>query len=113
MRRLCVTPGCASTTTRGGRCGECQRVYERSIERAGRELYSTKRWQIARRKQLFPDTLCELQYEGCVGLANEVHHRVPLRDGGDPFAPSNLMSACKPCHSVETRLEQIRRWNER
>ena len=113
MRRLCVTPSCPNTTTRGGRCPECAREYERTIDRAGAKLYGLKRWQIARKRQLFRNPLCELQHDGCGGIANEVHHRVPLADGGARFAASNLMSTCKPCHSVETRREQIRRWNER
>jgi 5-methylcytosine-specific restriction endonuclease McrA len=87
--------------------------YNRTVDRAGRELYSKKRWKITRAKQLFRQTLCELQHPGCLGIANEVHHRVPIREGGEVYALANLVSACKPCHSVETRRELIRRWNQR
>jgi 5-methylcytosine-specific restriction endonuclease McrA len=109
MRRLCITPGCGGTTRAGGRCLECARQYEATIDRAGSKLYGTKGWGLTRRQQLFRQSLCELRHPGCNGLASEVHHRVALRDGGAKYAPSNLMSTCKSCHAVETRREMLKR----
>jgi 5-methylcytosine-specific restriction endonuclease McrA len=97
-----------NTTIAGSRCPDCARRYERTIDRAGKQHYSTKRWRIARLKQLSRQTPCELQHAGCLRIANEVHHRVPIRDGGSVFGPENLISACRPCHSRETRREQLR-----
>jgi 5-methylcytosine-specific restriction endonuclease McrA len=71
-------------------------------------LYARKRWAMTRKEQLFQQSLCELEHPGCLGIANEVHHRVALQDGGDPYDLENLMRCCKPCHSVETMREQRR-----
>ncbi|TXH46246.1 MAG: hypothetical protein E6Q97_29990 [Desulfurellales bacterium] len=38
---------------------------------------------------------------GRVVVATEVHHRVALRNGGTHDS-DNLLSLCKPCHSVRT-----------
>jgi len=46
---------------------------------------------------------------GCLGIANEVHHKVAMEDGGPEYDLTNLISACKPCHSRETRREQTTR----
>ena len=56
--------------------------------------------------KLFLNPLCELEHPGCLRIASEVHHRVAIEDGGDEYALDNLVSACKPCHSVETMREQ-------
>jgi hypothetical protein len=34
-------------------------------------------------------------------LANEVHHKVAMEDGGAKYDLDNLVSTCKPCHSRE------------
>ena len=62
---------------------------------------------MTRKRKLFLNPLCELQHACCTGLANEVHHQVALQDGGDIFSLANLVSACKPCHAVETSREQL------
>jgi len=72
-------------------------------------MYASKRWAMHRRRKLFLNPLCELEYPGCLGIANEVHHRVAMEDGGDPWAMDNSVSTCKPCHSRETRREQVQR----
>ena len=103
MRRLC-TGGCGDTTIKGGRCPECARSYERTIDRAGAAVYSTKRWRTTRRRKLHLNPICELCDSA---IAEEVHHDPPLAEGGDPFHLDGLVSTCKPCHSRETRREQI------
>jgi 5-methylcytosine-specific restriction endonuclease McrA len=56
------------------------------------------------RRKLFEDPLCE----ECGAVAEEVHHVVPLRDGGgDPYALDGLASLCKACHSRATRAVRI------
>jgi 5-methylcytosine-specific restriction endonuclease McrA len=72
-------------------------------------MYASKRWFALRRQKLLQNPECELGLPGCRGLANEVHHRVAMEDGGAPWEMSNLMSTCKPCHSHLTRREQLDR----
>jgi len=72
-------------------------------------MYASKRWAMHRRRKLFLNPLCELEHAGCQGIANEVHHRIAMEDGGAKYALDNLVSTCKPCHSRETRREQLQR----
>jgi 5-methylcytosine-specific restriction endonuclease McrA len=64
---------------------------------------------MTRKAKLFANPLCALEHPGCLGIANEVHHRIAMEDGGAEHAMDNLVSACKPCHSRETRREQLQR----
>ena len=65
--------------------------------RRGRSIYSTRRWARIRRHILARD---RYRCRGCgkTGVL-EVHHRVSLADGGEPFAERNLLSLCLPCHT--------------
>ncbi len=63
-----------------------------------------RRWQKIRRAYLNNNPVCVLQYEGCLRVASEVDHVVPLRDGGT-HDEDNLQAACKPCHSKKTARE--------
>ena len=48
--------------------------------------------------------------EKCGALAQEVHHRVPLAAGGDPYALDGLDELlCKPRHRRTTRRETLGR----
>ena len=115
--RICS--GCRATVDMAtarkykGRCVECGRKRERDRSRdrrsAARErelFYKRKKWEATARHKLFNDPLCELKHPCCLGIASEVHHQTPLQDGGEPYAMENPISACKPCHSAETRREQ-------
>ncbi len=67
-----------------------------------RKIYSTERWKriraIARRRA---GGLCERC--GREAKALDVHHRVALKDGGEPYDPDNLEVVCRPCHrAIET-----------
>lgn len=69
-------------------------------------MYARKRWAMFRRAKLNRNPICEI----CdTRLANEVHHKVAMEDGGEPFSFENVISTCKPCHSRETRREQTKR----
>jgi len=104
MERVCTAPGCGNTTARGGRCAECSRKYERTIDRAGKGVYSRKKWKLTRRRKLLDQPLCK-----CGRLAEHVHHVNPLREGGDPWKLEGLEALCASCHSRETRREQLQR----
>jgi 5-methylcytosine-specific restriction protein A len=116
MHKLCLEPGCGNAATSRGRCDEHRRAKERDRSRARRKqarernrMYAREKWAIVRRRKLFEVGLCELQHPGCLGIASEVHHKVAMEDGGAADDMENLVSACKPCHSVETRREQLQR----
>ena len=110
--RLCSTPRCPNHATNRGTCDDCRKRYERERSRVRRaegvernRFYARKHWRIVRLPQLFEHPLCEIDGPGCLKIANEVHHRVALEDGGKPYSPSNLLSLCKPCHSRLTMRE--------
>jgi 5-methylcytosine-specific restriction endonuclease McrA len=107
--RLCTTPGCMAEVTRG-RCPEHTAEQTKRHRSRHNAVYASKRWRITRRRKLFATPLCELEHPGCEGIASEVHHKTPL-DQDDSiqnrFAMAGLVSACNPCHSRETRREQI------
>lgn len=113
--RLCLEPGCPNPATAKGRCDTHRKALKRDRSRVRREdgrernrLYASKRWAMTRERKLFLTPLCELEHPGCLGIANEVHHRA-MEAGGEVFALENLMSTCKPCHGRETLREQRER----
>lgn len=66
-----------------------------------REVYSTSRWQKLRAQILIRDGwtcqgLCKEL--GRTSAGGEIHHIVPIRDGGEPFDPNNLRLLCRGCH---------------
>jgi 5-methylcytosine-specific restriction enzyme A len=62
-----------------------------------RKIYGTERWKRVRaRVRRRADGCCER----CGREANmlDVHHRIPLKDGGLPYDPDNLVALCRSCH---------------
>lgn len=54
------------------------------------------KWKAARREAFERDAF------RCVRCGNagrlEAHHRIPLEEGGDPYALENLETLCRACH---------------
>ena len=100
-QKVCLEPGCPNPASYRGRCGEHATQRDRTIQRAGYHIYRTKRWRVVRDRQLFLHPLCD-----CGRIAQHVHHRIDLSDGGHPWAPSNLQSMCGSCHGKTTRRRQ-------
>jgi 5-methylcytosine-specific restriction protein A len=72
-------------------------------ERAGKDIYNTKRWKLLRRKKLALNPICQ---ECDNELATEVDHIVGIAERPDlAFTLSNLRSLCKKDHSKKTNLE--------
>jgi 5-methylcytosine-specific restriction protein A len=66
-------------------------------------------WRHIRAAYIAAHPLCEeCQRAGRLTPAQEVHHILPLSQGGD-HRPENLMALCKPCHSGITIAENNRR----
>ena len=58
-------------------------------------FYSSLAWRVSRKAFLFDHPLCDL----CGDVASDVHHRVPIEEGGAKRDPENLRALCRSCHS--------------
>ncbi len=104
-KRPCSYPGC-SRLTDGQYCDEHRKIAERQYNRYLRDPDTNKRygraWRRIRLQYIQAHPLCEqCELEGRLTPAEEVHHIVPLTDGGTNDV-SNLMALCKSCHSSIT-----------
>ena len=104
--RTCPEPGCPRLLARGERCPE-----------HGEQPFATSSYQQARRdgrRAEIPNSLrrriLERDSHRCVycgAPATHVDHSVPRALGGTDH-PSNLASACEPCHKQKTAQEANR-----
>jgi 5-methylcytosine-specific restriction protein A len=80
------------------RCPDCGREIDRrmSREKRARKARSSAAWQKARAMARQRDGDRCRQCGSTQGL--EVHHLVPIAQGGDRFALSNLITLCSSCH---------------
>jgi 5-methylcytosine-specific restriction protein A len=103
--KICSTPGCVAIAVNGGMCDAC---YQRNQARYAGETDGLRQsarstrlydrdWQKIRARWLKLHPFCVF----CGKKATEVHHIIPLRDGGT-HADDNLRSFCKPHHSSHT-----------
>jgi 5-methylcytosine-specific restriction protein A len=93
--KLCLELGCGKPRVTRGRCREHateNRRYTRSVNDG---FYSSKAWRMTRKAYLFANPLCE----DCADVASDVHHVVPIEDGGAKRDPANLRALCRSCHS--------------
>jgi len=107
-KRPCGYPGCPKLTE-GRFCEEHAKLEAARYEKYQRDPAVKKRygrsWKLVRDRFLAQHPLCEMcQKEGRLTEAEEVHHIVPLSQGGSN-ARENLMSLCKSCHSAITAKE--------
>lgn len=102
----CLQPGCPNFATYRGYCPDHARQVnsEAGNRKAGREVYNRKRWKRLRKAKLGANPICER----CQAtLATEVHHVEGVEH--DAWNIEGLESLCAPCHSRETRREQVSR----
>ena len=107
-KRPCSYPGCPHLTN-GRFCEEHQRQENKRYEKYDRSPEMKKRYGIAwkriRDRHIAQHPLCEVcKRNGNLTPAEEVHHIVPLSQGGTNDI-TNLMSLCKECHSEITARE--------
>lgn len=77
---------------------EKQKKQDKERGSASARGYS-RHWRSVREMKLRRSPLCErCQEEGLVIEATEVHHIIPISDGGAPYTFDNLMSLCHRCH---------------
>lgn len=94
VNRPCVQPGCPGIAIQGSsRCAAHTVPVFDNRPSPSAQGYDWS-WQKVRRKFLSKNQVCQ----NCGQWANEVHHIVPLRNGGTNDE-ENLMALCKGCHS--------------
>ena len=95
-----VCPRCGRLVGRGQNC-PCRPPFTGSQHPGG-----TRRMAGLRRAKLRADPICE--WPGCRLLSVEVDHIVPLAEGGERYAWSNLQSLCRPHHAEKTNIDARR-----
>ncbi|MDD4019208.1 MAG: HNH endonuclease signature motif containing protein [Kiritimatiellae bacterium] len=114
-KRPCSYPGCPELTD-GRFCVAHTKKESQRYERYDRDPEKNKRygssWRKIRAAFIKANPLCvRCQQEGRLTPAREVHHIIPLRDGGTNDI-NNLMALCRSCHSEITAREGGR-WGDR
>jgi hypothetical protein len=82
-----------------GKCQACTRTYEREKARRSpsRLIRNSARFKKLRARIKARD---HHQCQQCGSSHRlDVHHRVPLNQGGEPFDPANLITLCSGCHT--------------
>jgi len=107
-KKPCTHPGCSKLVS-GRFCDNHAKQDAREYERYRRNPATRKRygraWKRIRDRYIAKHPLCEQCEEfGQLTPAQEVHHIVPLSEGGT-HDESNLMSLCTACHSGKTLTE--------
>ena len=75
--------------------------------KTSRKVYATKAWRYVRREVI---RRAGYRCSECGGRHNlEVHHKVRLADGGDPFDDTNLVCVCRDCHLDKHRAGKVGR----
>lgn len=100
-KRPCRYPGCPNLTD-GVYCEKHEKQMEQHYEKFQRGYSPGKRygraWTRIRHRYASKHPLCEMcMKEGRYVAVEEVHHIVPLSEGGT-HDESNLMSLCRSCH---------------
>ncbi|MDR0531073.1 MAG: HNH endonuclease [Oscillospiraceae bacterium] len=99
----CAYPGCPATIREGRYCAAhkttASREYNQTRPADSNKLYG-RRWHTIRDLYISKHPLCEqCLLDGKLVPADEVHHILPLDQGGD-HAGGNLQALCDSCHSA-------------
>ena len=105
----CRFPGCPERAEPGKQY--CL-VHQRQAEQARRNrlkddeceaFYHTGEWRRLRKEILEEEPLCRIcRQNGYLTPATIVDHIIPIRQGGDKMARSNLQPLCNTCHERKT-----------
>ena len=98
----CGWPGCPKLTD-GRYCEEHRKIADRQYNKYSRAPDVHRKygraWKRIRDRYAAEHPFCEMCYrEGRITLMDEVHHIVPISQGGT-HAKENLMSLCQSCHT--------------
>jgi len=100
-QRFCAYPGCGEFVRGDRYCPEHKTIASREYDKRYRPDHSKHygtQWRKIRERYVSKHPLCErcLEVGRYVPVA-EVHHIVPIDDGGT-HAEDNLVSLCRSCH---------------
>ena len=112
-KRPCSFPGCPRLTN-GRFCEEHAKAEAKRYEQYDRDPETRRRygrvWKRIRDAYVQQHPVCELcQRDGRLVATEEVHHKVPLAEGGT-HDRNNLISLCKACHA-KIHAERGDRWH--
>ncbi len=112
-KRPCSYPGCPELVD-GRFCQFHAKQESRRYEKYQRDPETRRRygraWKRIRDRYIKAHPLCErCQQEGRLTPSEQVHHVLPLADGGT-HDEHNLMALCKSCHS-KIHAERGDRWS--
>lgn len=98
---FCGHQGCSVLVT-DTYCADHASLHELTDNRAGPdERGYDSRWRKVRERYISHHPLCELcEAKNLVVIANVVHHKVPLSEGGQRLSLSNLQALCRSCHEI-------------
>lgn len=101
-RKPCAYPGCPELTE-GRYCDKHKKEESKNYERFKRDKRHGKnygrKWKELRTKYVKEHPFCEECYKnGRLVPVEEVHHIIPLREGGK-HSEENLISLCRSCHA--------------
>ena len=103
MKRICLHRGCNLIAASGSYCQAHKPTREDHRPPVTMRAGYGKEWIVASRRQLSAFPRCQR----CNAPATDVHHILPVRQGGT-HDPSNLISLCASCHmSIEPRQNAI------
>ena len=104
-QKYCAEPYCSNYAEVGVYCRKHSRDYNQRIRDPAVQKHYGRRWEKIRDLYLSKYPLCvECEKAGRLTPATEVHHIVPVTEGGGDDE-GNLMAVCKPCHSRFTMGE--------
>jgi 5-methylcytosine-specific restriction enzyme A len=101
--KLCAEPTCPERATVRGRCATHATQARKMNRSVNDSFYSSKPWRASRKRQLHDFPLCQHRLADgteCGAVADSVHHRTPIEDGGARRDRANLMSVCRSCHAA-------------
>ena len=112
-KRPCSYPGCPKLTD-SRFCEEHAKAEAKRYEKYDRDPAVRRRygraWKRIRDSYVQQHPLCEVcQKDGRLVATEEVHHKVPLSEGGT-HARDNLIALCKSCHA-RIHAERGDRWH--
>lgn len=102
-KRPCRYSGCSSFAEDGEQfCTNHKKQEDKEYNHYRRDPYTKqmygRAWKRIRDRHIKEHPLCELcEQQGVLRPAEEVHHRLPLADGGT-HERNNLVSLCRSCH---------------